>query len=266
MPDFVFNLPIRTLAWYIALIGLAAIVFGLLVVKPALRLMMGAGREFNTTVNIATSGFTLFYGLLLGLLTVAAFQNSDRIKEGILSEATTLGVLYADMNSYPEPIRSDVKFMMRDYVLFTIYRDWPAHRAGGALNGGYNRADAIRRELARFEPQSAREKIIHAEVIASSQQFSSARQLRLAGVDTRIPSVLWYAVLVGAAINTLLFVMLKMPLLQHFVLGAITAIFLGVIMFVIISLDQPLRGETGLPPDPLQLLWERAMVWDEPLT
>ena len=266
MPDFVYNIPAATLGLYFALIGVAVIFFGLLVVKPVLRLLMGTGPEFNHTVNFATSGFSLFYGLLLGLLTVAAYQNSERVKEGILSEATTLGVLYADMSSYPEPMRSDLKSMMRDYVLFTIYKDWPAHKNGELLNGGFNRADAMRRELARFEPQSVREEILHAEVISSFQRFSEARQRRLTGVVTEIPNVLWYAVLVGAAINILLIIILKMRVVQHFVLGTITAFFLGVILFVIISLDQPLRGEAGLEPEPLHLLWERAMVWDEPLT
>ena len=53
--------------------------------------------------------------------------------------------------------------------------------------------------------------------------------------------------------------------LQQFFLGTITAFFLGVILFVIVALDDPLRGESGLDPEPLQLLWDRTMIWDEPL-
>ena len=53
--------------------------------------------------------------------------------------------------------------------------------------------------------------------------------------------------------------------LQQFFLGTVTAFFLGVILFVIVALDDPLRGEFGLDPDPLQLIWDRTMIWDEPL-
>ena len=59
--------------------------------------------------------------------------------------------------------------------------------------------------------------------------------------------------------------MLRMRPLQQFFLGTITAFFLGVILFVIVALDDPLRGESGLDPEPLQVLWDRTMVWDEPL-
>jgi hypothetical protein len=187
------------------------------------------------------------------------------VKEGIMAEATALGALYADMNSYPEPLRTEMKAMMRDYVLFTIYEDFPAHRTGTALNGGYNRTDAMRQKLAAFEPKTRGQEILHAEVVGGFQDFARARQQRLSGIITEIPAVLWYAVLVGAVVNVFLIVILKMRPVQQFVLGTISAFFLGVILFVIVALDRPLQGESGLQPEPLRLLWERSMVWDEPL-
>jgi hypothetical protein len=265
MPDFVYDIPLKTLAIYFSLIAVAAMFFGILVVKPVLRLLMGGtGPEFNESIGFATAGFNLFYGLLLGLLTVAAYQNSERVKEGILNEAATLSALYSDMASYPEPMRSEMKGMLRDYVLFTIYKDWPAHRRGEFLNGGFNRANAMRQRLAGFEPETRGQEVVHAGVLDAFGSFVQARQQRLTGVITEIPDVLWYAVLVGAVVNVLLLVLLRMPPARQFVLGTISAFFLGVILFVIVALDDPLRGEAGLSPEPLQVLWDRQMVWDEP--
>ena len=105
--------------------------------------------------------------------------------------------------------------------------------------------------------------MLHAAMIASYQDFSEARQGRLAGVITEIPDVLWYAVLVGAVVSVLLFSMLKMRIHQQFLLGTITSFFLGVILFVIVSLDDPLRGEQGWSPSRSSCLWDRQMVWDE---
>jgi hypothetical protein len=122
----------------------------------------------------------------------------------------------------------------------------------------------MRQKLASFEPSTKGQEIIHTEVISSFQRFNEARQQRLSGVILQLPDVLWYAVLVGAITNILLIVLLKMPLFQQFVLGSINAFFLGVILLVIIVLDRPLRGEAGLDPDPLQIVWDRQMIWDEP--
>jgi len=266
MPDFVYDIPMRQLAIVFSLIAVGAVIFGMLIIKPILRLLIGSPPDLNESITYGTASFSLFYGLLLGLLTVSAYQNNAQIKQAILNEATTLGALYADMASYPEPTRSDVKAMLRDYLLFTVYRDWPAHRQGEFLNGGAKRTNAMRQALASFEPQTKGQEIIHAETIAAFQSFAEARQQRLTGVITQIPNVLWYAVLVGAVINLILLVMLRMRFFQQLVLGTITAFFLGVILFVIVALDDPLRGESGLDPEPLQVLWDRTMVWDEPLS
>lgn len=263
MPEFVYDIPLRELASYFSVAAVIAAVVGLILVKPGLRILLGTGPDFNHNVSFGGSGFNLFYGLLLGLLTVAAYQNNQRVAQAIQLEAALLSSLYSDLNSYTEPTRSEVKSLMRDYTLFTIHRDWKAHREGRFLDGGSRRADAIRTVLVRTEPATEGQAILHQAVIRSFQEFSAARQERITGVRTEIPDVLWYAVLVGAAINVMLLVMLRMRLHQHLFLATISAFYLGVIMFVIVVLDDPLRGEAGLDPEPFVLIWERQMAWDD---
>jgi hypothetical protein len=106
---------------------------------------------------------------------------------------------------------------------------------------------------------------VHTEVFGLFHDFSVARQERLSGVLTRIPNVLWYAVGAGAAVNIVLLVMLRIRPMPHLVLGGLASFFLGVMLFVVISLDDPLRGESGLEPEALRLLWEARMKFDEPL-
>lgn len=151
-------------------------------------------------------------------------------------------------------------------MLFTIHKDWPAHRTGEVLNGGANRVDAMRLRLAGFEPEGAGQEIFHAETVATFSTFAEARQQRLNGVITRIPDVLLQAVLVGAALNLIIIILLRIRVVAHLVLGTISAFFLGVMIFVIAFLDDPLRGEAGPDPDPFQLLWDRQMAWDEGTT
>lgn len=263
MPDFFFDIPQKNLAILFSLLAVAAVIVGLLVVKPLFRTFFGTGPDFNQNLSFGASGFNLFYGLLLGLLTVSAYQNSERVRQAIQAEALAVGSLYSQVDNYPELVRSEVQPMLRDYVLYTVYRDWPAHREGEFLDGGTNRADAIGRALAVFEPETQGQAIVHQGVIDGFREFMQARQQRLAGVIIQIPAVLWYAVLVGAVVNVLLLCLLKMRPHTQFMVGTITSFFLGVILFVIVTLDKPLRGSSALPPDPFSVLWERQMKWDE---
>ncbi len=260
------GLSVADLAISFALVSLAFTFVGVLILKPILRLFIGRGDpQINETIGYATATFSLFYALLAGLLTVAAYQNRDRVEQNILNEAGAVSAIYAGMNSYPEPIRSDVKEMLRDYVLFTIHKDWPAHRQGNILNGGSNRMDAIRQKLATYEPATVAQQIIHGQTIAGFSHLTEARQERLNGVTTRIPAVLWSAMLIGAALNLVIIIMLRIKIIPHLILGALSAFFLFVVLLVIVVLDYPMRGANGLGPVGFEQIWDRQMVWDEPL-
>ena len=78
--------------------------------------------------------------------------------------------------------------------------------------------------------------------------------------------MLWYAVLVGAVLNLLIIVLLRMKLVAHVILGAISAFFLGAVLFVIAVQDDPLRSSEGVQPTAFQVIWDRQMTWDETLT
>lgn len=266
MPPFIHEIDPGDLAVLIALASVGAVFAGILLVKPILRLFVGRGDPtINEAIGYGTASFSLFYALLTGLLTVASYQNRERVEQHVLSEAGAVGALYAAMDVYPEPLRSEVKTMLRDYVLFTLHRDWAAHRIGRYLNGGTNRADALRIKLASFAPASPAMQVVHTETLQLMAAFVSARQDRLNGTITRIPPVLWYAVLVGAVLNLLIIVLLRIKLIAHLLLGAISAFFLGVVLYVITILDDPLRGAAGLQPVAFEMLWERQMRWDEAL-
>lgn len=76
-----------------------AVMAGILFLKPILRLVIGrADPTINDSIGYGTASFSLFHALLLGLLTVAAYQNKERVEQSILAEANAVGVLYADMN------------------------------------------------------------------------------------------------------------------------------------------------------------------------
>ena len=51
--------------------------------------------------------FGVIYGLLLGLLAVATYQNLSDVEKTVGNEASSLAALYRDVSAYPEPARSD---------------------------------------------------------------------------------------------------------------------------------------------------------------
>ena len=78
---------------------------GILILKPILRMLVGRAPDVNEAISYSTAGFASSTACF-GLLTVAAYQNREAVEASIQNEASAIAALYADMNSYPEPIRS----------------------------------------------------------------------------------------------------------------------------------------------------------------
>jgi hypothetical protein len=56
----------------------------------------------------------VIYGLLLGLLAVATYQNHTDVEKAVSSEASSLAALYRDVTAYPEPQRTELKTLLKE--------------------------------------------------------------------------------------------------------------------------------------------------------
>jgi hypothetical protein len=263
MWDLIYDIPPARLAFYCSAFFVGVTWLGIVFVRPFLRLLIGREPGINDLVFHTTAGFSLFYGLLLGLLSVAAYQNLEKGEQAVFREASSLASLYRMVSNYPQPSHDRILALLRDYTLYTIHKDFPAHRRGVIYRGGANRVSVILQELVAFEPATHTEEALQSQTLAEFDDFLDARQARAAMVLTRIPGVLWYVVAIGAAINIILIWMLRMRFFTHMVLGGIVAFFLGVVIFLVATMDSPMRGEISVQSTPYQLLYDGLMQWDE---
>jgi Protein of unknown function (DUF4239) len=219
MFDFLYDISTVWLAIYCVLFFVGVMWFGIVFVRPFLKILIGREPGVNDLVFYTTSGFSLFYGLLLGLLAVAACQNLEQVRQNVFGEASSLASLYRDASLYPEPIGSELRELLRDYTLYVIYKDWPAHRRGRIYNGGTNRLTMIEYTVLELNPENASQEILQSQTLQEFGDFVEARQRRLDGVGIAIPGVLWYVVAVGAFVNLVLIWMLRMRFFTHIILG-----------------------------------------------
>ena len=241
----------------------AATWLGIIFVRPFLRLLLRRQTGVNDLVSYSSAGFSLLYGLLLGLLSVATYQNVEKISAFVGQEAASLGLLYRSTDSFPEPLRTDLQALQRDYALYVIRKDWPAHEQGEIYQGGAARIAVIREKLMSFEPASANQQILLDQTLTILNDMSRSRVERLTSVDLRLPGVFWYVLLIGAAINVVLIWMLDMRFFAHLLLGGLVSFFLGVMIFLIAALDYPMRGAVAIDASAYQLIYDRVMAADE---
>jgi len=237
---------------------------GILVVHPMMRRVLHGDKPSNELIIHIASSFGLVYAVLLGLLTVATFQNTKDVADGIGREASALSAIYHSTDGYPEPLRDELKAQLRDYTRYVIDKDWPAHRRGIVPVGGEHRLQVIRSTLLSYEPTTKTQDLLHGELLRYLDAMMVSREQRLTAVTAAIPSVLWYVVIIGAFLMIAFLWMLYVDLIPQFILGGITAFFLGIMIFLIYAMDHPFQGVVSVPPEPFKSVYDLVMKWDEP--
>src|SRR5262245_4820782 len=184
----------------ISLVLLFAVVFvgfswrGSLFLRPFLRLFVRSQPGLNDIVGYVLSSHCVFYGLLLGLLAVATYQNLADVEKTVVKEAGYLRSIYRNVQQYPEPLRSETLPLIKEYVRFVIEENWPAQRRGLSIGGGIPRMNAVQSKLFAFEPQTKGQEIMHQETMRQFSEMAEARRARIQSTETGIPGIMWYLV------------------------------------------------------------------------
>ena len=87
-----------------------------------------------------------------------------------------------------------------------------------------------------------------------------ARRLRLDAVRTGLPKVMWAVIIIGAFIglSASFFFRVEDPKL-HGILVLLLATFIGLVIFMVLALDRPFRGDLGIGAESYQLVYDQLM-------
>ena len=220
--------------------------------QPIVARLLHGEREPNTPVALLLNAFTLYYGVLLALLSIAVFNNYDKAQDTIGREAASIVALYRNLNGYPEPTRTALIDVLRRYVDEETGPGWGEQRRDLASTPGARLADELSRGLLAFRPdRQASEDILHQETLRTFGEFVERRRTRIQAGATSIPAIIWSVVLIGAVLNVFVLWLFDLSRTTHFVLGGVLTVFIGLVIYMVAVLDQPFRGVHGLAPDDL---------------
>lgn len=206
------------------------------------------------------SSIMVFYGLSVALVAVNVWEAYQEVGSITSKEATALNLLYRDVSGYPGDFRLELQKRLRDYTYYVIHESWPLQRRGIVPQGGLDHMTQFQAILTSFEPKTEGQKILAAETFSAYNRLIEARRMRLDSVDTHLPGMFWAIIVFGALIS--LVSAFFFPIVEgriHAIQIALLAVFIGLVIFVVLALDRPYRGDLGVPPAPYQLLYDQLM-------
>lgn len=254
MLDALRDLPVAQMATVVCVFFVGITWVGAIFIRPIFRALVRSQPDLNSLLGNFVSIYGVFYGILMGLLAVAAYQNKVEVERAISSEATSLAALFRTVSVYPEDVRQPLQETIRDYVQFVIEEEWPRMRQGEYARGGMPLINRLQEKLSAYNPAISGQYILHQEATQQFYRFFELRAVRLYSATAGIPGIMWYVVLLGALVSIFLVWLFDMSLIAQFFLGGLISFFIGTMISLILVLDRPLRGEFGISPELFQLL------------
>jgi len=260
---WIYDLPYWGGALLLSAVFLGFTWLGIVLVRPWVRRNAADQPGWNTLIGAIFAGYVVFYGITLALIAISTIQNFTATNQTAGREAAALGTLYRDVSSYPDPIRGDLQAMLRDYTRYVIEEAWPAQRRGDIPEEGTELTTAFQDRLLSFQPQTRAEETLHVETVGQFSDFVDYRRQRLYSVSIGLPAPLWIVVGAGAVLNTVLICLFGVErLIVHLIIGGILPLFVALLIFLMVEMDAPFRGEVSIGPEAFQIVQRSLMEED----
>ena len=208
-------------------------------------------RNANTIAGVALSTIALYYAVLLGLLSLAVFQNYTYADQTTELEAASIIALGRNAHMYPTPLGAQIRSILLQYLDEEIGPGWELQKSGIASPAGSKLVDRLGHVLQGFNPSTNGEQALHESTLRLFSDFVDRRQQRIDASETNIPGILWFVVLTGAVVNAVALWLFDLDRQTHLVIGTCLSLFIGIIVYMLAMLDQPFSGYFGLMPDNL---------------
>jgi hypothetical protein len=247
---WIYELP----TWVLGLIVTSTFVmlslFGLRVSRTWLYRTFHLSDETNESVNGLVAATGMLYGLLLGLVAVATWQNYDAASTLASKEASSVAALYQDVSAFPEQERRVLQGHLESYLRYVIEVAWPGHQSGEIPRGGTLILARFQGVLTEFQPVTPNQQVIQAEALSAFNTLVEARRMRMDSVNNGLPAVFWVVIVAGGALSIALTYAVHVASWRtHVFLTGVFALFMGLLIFLIAALDNPFRGDLSVSAD-----------------
>src|SRR5678809_266911 len=105
-------------------------VSGYLLTRKRVERWLGKPPAQNEVISYYIAATGVVYGITLGLIAVGVWENFIHIQIKVEEEAATLSAVYRNVNSYPEPIRTELTGKLKKYTRYVIDVAWPLQEQG----------------------------------------------------------------------------------------------------------------------------------------
>ncbi len=257
---WIYDLPIWLFGLLTTIVFMGVSILGLLFFRARVKHFFKIKDSHNDEVSYYLSNIGIFYGITVGLITVATWENYDKAEDIVKDEAANIAVLYRNFSGFGDSTKAALRHTLTTYTQSVINESWPAQSRGLIPKLEATIIDTLEMQLSQINPINKKQEIYLSKTINSFNFFIEARRKRINAVNDGLPSALWWTLILCATISIVVSYFLFIDDIRlHIALTASLSLVISLLIFLIASMDNPFKGDFSVSKEPYLDLTENIM-------
>jgi hypothetical protein len=223
-------------------------------------------RSHNEVTGFLFLSIASFYALLLSFVVLVVWDQLNETRGNVSKEGSSAMGLYRDIKFYPDTLESkQLMIVYLDFVFNVIDEEFPnmeIMKPSRLTPESFNR---VYNKMEHLNPKNPYQIQLVAGMFNHLNELSTYRGLRMASMESEISPPIWLPMLLGAIITLVCSLLMDIEHIRlHIGLNAMLGVVIGMFLFIIILLDHPFAGSSGIRPKAYKDIFTLEQ-WDKEL-
>jgi hypothetical protein len=253
MGDWLLNLP---LLWMAVVVFAATYLLAAGIYWVVTRLAVNdRARAFKAVSPGMLPPLGILFALLVGFIAVEVWNNYDKAKLAVVSEASALRAVILLAGVFPEEQKTRIYALIDRHIEDAINKEWPAMARQQATLSTL-RANALieaLQDVLALKPANDSQRTIQPEMVKALQAALDARRQRIVVSQSTVGTVKWAGILLQAVCTLVAIAMVHSD--NRLTCGITLTLFatgIAVSLLLIAAYSRPFTGEISVRPDLLK--------------
>lgn len=245
-----YMLQIPTFLFFILIIAFGAIFGGVATLLFRKYTTVKVLRAHNEVTGFVFLSIASFYALLLSFVVYGVWGQLNQTQNNVSLEGSSASGLYHDIKYYPDTLESkQLLVIYLDFVSNVINEEIPNMAEMKSSKKTTESFNKVFYKMEHLNPKNPFQIQLVAEMFKHLNDLATYRGLRIASMEMEIPPPMWLPLMLGALVTIACALLLDIESSRmHVGLNAMLGIFIGMFLFIIITLDHPFSGSMGIKP------------------
>jgi hypothetical protein len=253
MSDWLLNLP---LLWMAVVVFAATYLLAAGIYWVVTRLAVNdRARAFKAVSPGMLPPLGILFALLVGFIAVEVWNNYDKAKVAVATEASALRAIVLLAGVFPEEQKTRIYALIDRHIEDAINKEWPAMARQQATLSTL-RANALieaLQDVLALKPANDSQRTIQPEMVKALQAALDARRQRIVVSQSTVGTVKWAGILLQAVCTLVAIAMVHSD--NRLTCGITLTLFatgIALSLLLIAAYSRPFTGEISVRPDLLK--------------